>query len=189
MTQSERKAGTVREAVGVFHDADSLQNALDELQEKGFPQHYISVLANAEAVEKKLGHVYHRVKEEEDDPKAPRTIFVPSETIGEAETALVGFPLYVAAATATAMVVASGGTLLSAIVAAAAAGTVGGAFGGLYAWMVGEHHAGYIQQQIEHGGLLLWVQTDDEEHEKRAVSALKKYSADDVHVHDIPVGN
>ena len=47
--------------------------------------------------------------------------------------------------------------------------------------------ADLIQEQIDHGGLLLWVRTRDEDHEKRAVDILKKHSGKDVHLHDIPV--
>ncbi|MDB2414221.1 hypothetical protein N9W34_00440 [Rickettsiales bacterium] len=187
MKQSKKKLETVREAVAVFNDADSLQAALDDLQTYGFERRHFSVLADAKTIKKKFGHIYKHVEKEEDDPKAPRTIFVPLESIGEGEGALTGFPLYVVATTATAMVVASGGTLLAAITAAIAAGAVGASFGGLYAWMLGQHHADYIKEQIEHGGLLLWVQTDGVIREKWALKILKKHSAHDVHIHDIAI--
>ncbi|MDA0307520.1 MAG: hypothetical protein O3A58_02670 [Proteobacteria bacterium] len=187
MTQAAEEIDTVPEAVGVFDDADSLQATIDELQEHGFARHSLSVLADAKAVEEKLGHIYKRVEEEEDDPKAPRTIFVPLESIGDAEGALIGFPLYVAATAATVIVAASGGTLLTAIMAATGAGAGGALIGGIFAKMVAKHHADYIQDQIDHGGLLLWVNLPDAEHEKKAVEILKKHSAHDVHVHNIPI--
>jgi hypothetical protein len=37
---------------------------------------------------------------------------------------------------------------------------------------IGDHHAHYLQEQMEHGGLLLWVRTWDAEEE----SALSKFS-------------
>lgn len=188
MTQTAKKIDTVREAVGVFHDAKSLQAAMDELQSSGFDRHEISVLASEEAIKEKLGHLYKRVKEAEDDPCAPRSIFVPLESIGEAEGALIGFPLYVAAATATALVVASGGTLLTAIMAATGAGAGGALLGNILADMVADHHADYISKQIEKGGILLWVCTRDKQHEKTALKILKTHSAGDVHVHDVALG-
>jgi len=51
---------------------------------------------------------------------------------------------------------------------------------------VSDHHAHYLQEQIDHGGLLLWVRTRDSEHEKRAVDILSKHSGRDVHVHQFP---
>ena len=189
MTKQNDKIQRIREAVAVFNDVDSFQDALDDLQTHGFSRRHISVLADAGTVEKKLGHIYRRVEEEEDNPKAPRTIFVPLESIGEAEGALIGFPLYVAAVAATAIVVASGGTLLTAIMAATGAGAGGALIGNIFAGMVAKHHADYIQNQIDHGGLLLWVNLPDKAHEKRAVEILSKHSAHDVHVHEIPVTN
>jgi hypothetical protein len=186
MIKHNNKTTSIREAVATFHDAKSLQGALDDLQTHGFSRHHVSVLANAETVEKKLKHIYRRVEEVEDDPEAPRTIFVPLESIGEAEGALIGLPLYVAAVAATAIVVASGGTLLTAIMAAAGAGAGGAFVGNIFAGIVVKHHADYIQDQIEHGGLLLWVNLPDNIHEKRALEILSKHSSHDVHVHEIP---
>jgi hypothetical protein len=50
---------------------------------------------------------------------------------------------------------------------------------------VGAHHAHHLQEQLEHGGMLLWVRTWDAADEQRAVEILKKHSGRDVHIHDI----
>lgn len=183
------KIETISEAVGIFNDAHSLQAAIDELRTHGFGRRHISVLADAETIEKKLGHVYKRVEDMVDNPDVPRTIFVQLEALGEAEGALFGLPLFVAACAASTVVVASGGTLLAAIMAATAAGAGGGLIGAILAQIIGKHHADYIQDQINHGGLVLWVTTEDAEHEQSAVAILKKHSAHDVHIHNIPIKN
>jgi uncharacterized protein (DUF2249 family) len=72
-----------------------------------------------------------------------------------------------------------------AIAGAALAGGAGGLFGAILAKIVGDHHAHHLQEQLDHGGLLLWVQTKDGAHEKRAVDILKKHSGRDAHVHAI----
>jgi hypothetical protein len=46
---------TIREAVGVFHDPASLQEAIDELLSSGFDRAELSLLAGEHAVEEKLG--------------------------------------------------------------------------------------------------------------------------------------
>jgi hypothetical protein len=189
MKQAIESVETVPEAVGVFSNADDLQAAIDELQSHGFARRHLSVLADAKTIEAKLGHIYRRVEEEEDNPDAPRTMFVPLESIGEAKGALIGTPLYIAACAATALVVASGGTLLTAIMATTAAGAGGALIGTVFAEIVAKHHADYIQDQINHGGLLLWVTLADGEHEKQAIRILNKHSARDVHIHDIPVSS
>lgn len=81
--------------------------------------------------------------------------------------------------------VASGGTLGAAIAGAALAGGTGRLIGEVLAQFIGDHHARYLQEQIDHGGLLLWVRTRDQAHEKRAVEILSKHSAHDVHTHEL----
>ena len=67
---AESSSGTkVREAVAVFDDVSSLEAAVDDLRAAGFGQHDISLLAAHAAVERKLGHMYRRVEELEDDPR------------------------------------------------------------------------------------------------------------------------
>src|SRR4051812_42825402 len=85
---SQRKK-TVRETVGIFQDPDELQDAIDDLQSHGFMRHQISVLAGESAVQEKLGHLYRRVDEAADDPKAPRMMFMSKEEIGVAEAAAI----------------------------------------------------------------------------------------------------
>ena len=43
-----------------------------------------------------------------------------------------------------------------------------------------------MQEQLDHGGLLLWVRTTDPDHEEHAMTILKRNGAEDVHVHDLP---
>ena len=43
-----------------------------------------------------------------------------------------------------------------------------------------------LQDQLDHGGLLLWVHVRDAAHEQRAVDILTGNGAEDVHVHDLP---
>jgi len=80
-------------------------------------------------------------------------------------------------------VVVSGGTLAAAIAGAAIAGGTGGLIGSVLATWVGDHHARYLERQLEQGGLLLWVRTWDSAGEALALAVLKKHSGDRVHVH------
>lgn len=176
---------TRTEAVGVFDDADSLQAAIDELLTSGFDRAEISLLAGEHAVEQKLGHVYQKVTELEDDQAVPRTAYVSTESLGDAQGGLIGGLVYVGAVAAAGAMVATGGTLAGAIVAAALTGGAGGLIGSVLADLVGDHHARYLKDQIDRGGLLLWVRTRDQEHEKRAIEILSRHSAHDVHTHEV----
>jgi hypothetical protein len=179
----------VREAVGVFTTADALQHAVDDLMSSGFDRADLSLLAAESTVEEELGHKYRKVAELEDDAAVPRTCYVSTESIGEAEGGLIGGLLYVGAVAAAGAIVASGGTLAGAIVAAALAGGAGGLIGSVLATLVGDHHARLLQEHLDHGGLLLWVRTWDDKQERRAVGILKKHSGRDVHVHALPAAD
>jgi hypothetical protein len=185
---AEDRGTTVREAVAVFDDEKALEEAMDELTSTGFDRAEISLLAGADTVEQSLGHRFRKVAELEDDAGAPRTFYVSKEAIGDAEGALIGGLLYVGAVAAAGVAVATGGALAAAITAAALAGGTGGLIGATLAKLLGDHHAKYLQEQLDRGGLLLWVRTRDAAHEERATGILRRHSGHDVHVHDLPVG-
>lgn len=176
----------VREAVGIFRRPEDLQDAIDELQSSGFHRAELSLLASEDVVEEKLGHRYKRVEALADDPAVPRAAYVSTEALGGAEGGLIGGLMYVGAVAAAGAVVVSGGTLAAGIAAAALAGGGGGLIGSILAKWVGDQHAEYLQEQVERGGLLLWVRTRDSGHEALAVEILKKHSGDEVHVHSLP---
>ena len=187
MTEAGKETGTVtvREAVGVFHDWGSLQAAVDELQVSGFDRAEISLLAGEKTVQDKLGHVYEKVADLEDDANTPRAAYVGRDSMVEAKTGVIGALAYVGAIATVGAVVASGGTLAWALAGAAMAGGGGGLIGAVAARWLGRDRARDLQAQLDKGGLLLWVRLRDHEHEKRASDILTKHSADDVHVHEM----
>lgn len=176
---------TIREAVGVFSDAQAFQAAIDELLTSGFDRADLSLLASETAVADRLGHFYGTATEVEDDAEIPRRGYVSTESLGDAEGGLIGGLLYVGAVAAATPILAAGGPFAMAIVAAAVAGGAGGVLGGVLAKFVGDAHARHLQEQLDHGGLLLWVRTWTPEHEKRAVEILSRHSGRDVHVHSV----
>jgi hypothetical protein len=177
------RSGGSREAVGIFADAASLQSAVDELLDTGFPTEALNLLASEEAVEAKLGHKYQKVSELEDDPAAPRTRYAPIE---ETERATIGALGLLGALGATGVVAASGGGLAAALLAAGLGAGTWGLFGELLAKFLGGEHAESVTEQIAHGGLLLWVRCADSEQEINAQEILERHSGKDVHVHTLP---
>lgn len=184
---TNKEHSQVREAVGVFADADAMQHAIDDLLSSGFDRDELSLLAAEETVDEKLGHKYEKVAEIEDDATVPRTRYVSPESMSDAKAALIGGLLSVGALGAIGAIVASGGTLVAAITGAAVGAGTWGLLGEFLAKLVGDHHAHYIQEQLEHGGLLLWVRCSNSEREKNAMEILSKHSGRDVHVHALPV--
>jgi hypothetical protein len=186
MAETTDNEETVREAVGVLHDAESLERTVEDLLSHGFDRAEISLLAGEDAVKEKLGHLYDKVRQVEDDPDAPRQAFVPRTTYAEAEGALVSFLFYIGAISAAGAMVASGGAAASALIAMAMGGGASGLIGSALAQMLHDRHAKQLQSQIDKGGLVLWVNLRDEEHEKHALDILKRHDAEDVHVHEVP---
>lgn len=174
------------EAVAVFHDIPPFQAAIDDLLSAGFDSVDLNVLAHEDTIRTKLGRTYKSTIELMDDPEAPRIGYVPEETIGDAEGAVIGAGIYVPAIVGSLAVVASGGTLLAAIAAAVIAGGAGGFVGAALARYIGHEHGKHLDQHLQRGGLLLWVRTRDPEHAEAALDILKRHSADDVHLHRIP---
>jgi len=174
----------LREVVAVFHDAERLETAIDELQSSGFDRAEISLLASERTIEQKLGHRYERTSELMDADDVPRSAFVSSAAIGDAKGGLIGGLAYVGATLAAGAVVVAGGALTATIAAALAAGGTGGLIGLVLANWVGGRHAAYFDEQMEHGGLLLWVRAWSAQDEKRASAVLGKHCAGQVHVHE-----
>jgi hypothetical protein len=178
-----KEAGGVREAVAVFDSAQTLQNAIDELLSSGFHRAELSLLASEAEVVSKLGHKYRKSSELEDDDAVPRAAYVSTEAVGDGQGALIGALFYVGAGVLMGPVAAAGGTFLAIIGAAALGGGAGGLVGTWLAKLLGDQRAQSLQEQLDHGGLLLWVRTWDVDEEKRAVQILKRHSGRDVHIH------
>ncbi|UQR62391.1 hypothetical protein LRP30_37510 [Bradyrhizobium sp. C-145] len=182
----DEKPDTISEAVGVFGSANDLQAAIDELLSSGFHRADLSLLASEEAVNEKLDSGFANARAVQDDPVVPRTAYVSPEAIGDAQGGIVGGLAYAGATVAAGAVLISGGAMVAGIVAATLVGGAGGVIGALLAKWLGDNHAQYLQTQIDHGGLLLWVRTRDAKAEDRAVNVLKRHSSRDVHVHTLP---
>ena len=175
---------TVREAVAVFNDVSSLESAVDDLRAAGFAEDQISLLAGHETVEQTLGHMYQRVEELEDDPSAPRTAFVSGKNMDARENRLLGSLTILPTVIAAGTVVATAGAVAAAVVGTAVAGAL---LGTVFAHWMDRRHADWLQEQLDRGGILLWVQTPTEEDERKAMEVLTRYSTHDVHIHEIPV--
>jgi len=176
-----------REVVGVFADGYALESAVNDLLNSGFDLGDIHLLAGEKTVAAKLGHKYEKVEDVEDDGKAPRVAYAPKESRGVKNGALVGALVYVGATMAAGAALASGGALAMLLVSGVVGAEVGGLIGVVLGEFLEERHAKYIQEQLDHGGLLLWVRTRNSALEEKAKHILAQHSGRDVHAHDMPV--
>lgn len=176
-----------REAVGVFLDEQSYQAAVDELLSSGFDHADISLLAAEPTVQQKLKNTYTQTTDLADDKQTERRHYVATESVGNAKGGLIGGLVYVGALVAAGPVIVTGGTLAAAIAAAVVAGGAGGLLGSVLANWLGDRHGNHLQTQLDNGGLLLWVHTGDEEHERKAMEIMTRHSGQDVHIHTVPI--
>lgn len=174
----------IPEAVGVFDRVEDLQQAVYDLHLVGFSRYDMSLLGAQKALEAKLGKAFWRAEEIEDDPHAPRAHFVSEEAMGELEGAIAGGFFFLGSYIAMAALLTPVSTLAASIAAIAIGGGPAAVIGTLLARRAGKHHKDYYENQIRHGGILLWVRVKDKEREEKAVSILKGHSGRDVHVHD-----
>jgi hypothetical protein len=176
---------TIREAVAAFHDPEALQRAVSDLQGSGFDRADISFVAR-EGFEGHLKQDYGDARRAADDPATPRAPVIDETDIRQRRTLDVSMAAVIAGFAAAGFTVMTGGaTALAAGVAAAAIAGVGGA-GALLGKAYGEGHQNFLEEQLERGGILLWVRTPDAAAEARAEAILRRHSAHDIHVHEVP---
>lgn len=171
-----------REAVGIFTSVGDLQNAIRSLEGTSFPRQDISVMGSRDELERVFGEKTVSPDLAMDNLDTPRQ--APSrpeeQTIGTA--GMIGGGVYVGA---MAMALAAGAITFPAIISAAAIGGIGGGtLGALLTKIMGGRYTRHLEEQIEKGGLLLWVRTPDEDREERAKQIMIANNAYDVHVHE-----
>lgn len=183
---AETGPAKVREAVGIFDSADELQSAADALREAGFDHSDLSLMASEAAIQEKLGDRFRRVEDLAGDPETPRAAYVGREETGTGKGALASGLAYIGAAIATGAVFSSGGALAPAIAAAVAGGAGGGALGVALSKVLGDQYRNELEEHMERGGLLLWVNIRRPEDEERACDILRRHGARNVEVHEVP---
>ena len=182
MSERTDPSYTVREAVGVCGSGDKMEAAVERLETAGVRREDISVMASHAAVVDKLHHRFEAIERMEDDPRVPRSAFVPKDDFTAVKAAVISLPLYIGASVGSLAVVASGGALALAIAAACAAGLAGGGLGALAAHAIGVNHATLLEKHVAAGGLLFWV---DWACETEVIAVLTASGGELVHAHDI----
>ncbi|MDI1229493.1 MAG: hypothetical protein PSY14_17590 [bacterium] len=183
----ESQNPVVREAVGIFNDATNLQHALDALEERGFMRQEISIFANDIAPVSADPNMPRHADAVKDDPSALRQVFIPVEIMGEVEGSVIGAPMYVGAVAGAIAAAAAGYTIPVVLASAVIIGLGGAALGYFAAQWLHKKYDRAIQAQMQRGGIVLWVAVRAAGMQEIALEVLRKYSAHDVHMHDVPL--
>ena len=175
--------GMFKEVVGVFMTIDDLHNAIRELEGTAFPRQDISVMGSRSELERVFGAKVIPPEFAIDNPDTPRQAPARPEeqTIGAA--GMIGGTAYVGA---MALALTAGAVTFPAIISAAViGGSGGGTLGAILTKVLGNRYNRHVEEQIEKGGLLLWVRTPDVEREDLANRILITNNAYQVHMHQI----
>ncbi len=178
--QSERTPRYRREVVGVFQSSESLEKAISALGSAGWDRAEMSLLGHAEAIAP--GKTAHQLA---NDPNVEREAIVSDTDERQGRTLAAGIGGVVAAFAATGATILTGGGTLAAIVGAHAFG--GGATVVIEAVgrFLGGAHAQSLQEQVDRGGILLWVVLRGDGDESKARAVMTAAGATATYAHDV----
>jgi hypothetical protein len=175
----------IREVVAVFDSREALENAIEDLQSNGFDRTQLSLLASRATVEEQLRHPLTDVREVADDPETPRSEPLERPDVGNVMGVAVGPPAAFAALATAGVIALAGGPLAGIAVGALAAGGGIGALGALLAKTFNDEVVADFEDQIERGGILLWVSLREPEQEAEAREILARHARGEVRAHEL----
>jgi hypothetical protein len=158
--------------IGVFHDRDAVEKAIDTLQSHGIERGQLTILGTADAVRERLGLPVEEPGAGNADVQAP----VDESEKQNMTPLLAGVPAYLGAVLAAGVTAASGGALAGAAVAALAGAAGGGALGGAAAGLFRGRVEGSYEEQLAKGGILLLVHPRQPEDVETAKSILGQHA-------------
>jgi hypothetical protein len=179
----------VREVAGIFHSRDALAPAVDALLLAGFDRADIDVIIGGPLAREKLGGVHVSIDELPEVPGVPRQPFIVREDLVEVLALAFAILIFIGAALAGWIVVATSGSLAWAAVAVAAAiGAVAAAgIGGLIARAFARKHARELLAQSAAREFVLCVRVRSLEQEAKAQEILTGNGAEAVRSHEIQI--
>lgn len=153
----------IRQAVGVFYEADRLQQTLDALTTAGVDRGDLAILAGRETVDTKI-----RTYLEKMDSGVLRDLLQAMIVVGPVSQA---GPLFI-----------SRGHLAEFLSRANKDEATAKPFPDGH---LSDRHASFLRAQLDAGACLLWVTIRNGDEEKTAGGALLKYSRHQVQMHDL----
>lgn len=157
--------------VGVFHDRDRLEQALQALQSKGFDRSQLSLLESGISAQRAIrGEALQTGDAVRHEP-------VDRGELGNLQGMAAGIPTYLGAVLAAGVTVASGGTLAGVAIAALAGGLGGGAVGVTAARVLSDNLEETYDEELAKGGVMLLVWLRDPDQAAKARGLLEQWGA------------
>jgi hypothetical protein len=177
---------SLRELVAVFMSPDSLEAAVNELASNGWDRADMSLLAQEHVFSGDVSELVRDTHRTGDDPNAPRAPVVSDTDVRQGRTLATSLAGTVAALVASGAAILTGGGALVAVAGAAVAGGGAGLLANAVGRKAGDTRADFLHEQVERGGIVLWVALRDASREAPAREILARHGASDVHIHEGP---
>ena len=177
---------TLREVVGFFHDEEPLFRAVSDLESAGIDRAELSLLARESLTDGRAEGEYGDTREAAEDPDAPRDPVFADTDVRQVRTMGTSIAGSLAGMAAAGVTIVTGGAAAVALAAAAAAGVGTAAVTEAVGRKAGKGEHDHLREQIENGGIILWVKVRDAATEAKAADILTRNGATDVHAHDMP---
>lgn len=176
---------TVREAIAVFLDPQSLKSAIRDLLASGVSRERIGLLGSEHSVRDSLADDYTHTNNTHDSAEGPVTAFVDKNSSNHQQDSLGGSLFFAGTTGAMGAVVASsavfGGALLAALSGVVAVGAVGAMAGKI----IQQSDADYLQQQVDEGHIVLFITITDPLQEQEIIDLLTRHQGQNVKVHEV----
>ena len=182
---TENNKSLIREAVGIFFDAQSVKKTAADLQSCGFTQAELGLLAKRFSNQEALHQLMQQFDQRRDTSEGPNTAFVVEQAQGDTKRVLRGTLMLATGAVGGGMVIAAaavfGGAMAAAVATILAVICV---FTALLIF-INRPDADYLENQIQDGHLLLFVRAKDEKSEKLAIDVLKRNGAHNPKIYSV----
>ena len=175
-------APNYRELVALFTDVDDLEEAISTLTGSGWDHAELSLLAQEGLLS--TTHVVSPTDEIADDDHTHRQPPLGDTDVRQGRTLAVGMAGVAAAFLASGATIMTGGGALAALVGAAVAGGGAAAVAEAVGLHIGSRHDAFLQEQIDQGGILLWVKVDSDAGEMKARRILEESGGSHIHRHE-----
>jgi hypothetical protein len=176
----------VREVVGTVHSLEEIDALVDRLTTSGFDRGDISLMASHDAVVRKLRAVYRDPVEIAEAPGLPRRDLMTRDDVASVSAVVFGTLVSVGALGAAVPIIASGGALAAIAGAALTGGAAATAIGKVIRdRIVKGLDAATLENDLLHGGLVVFVRARDPEREGEAIAIMRDCGASNVHVHEV----
>lgn len=167
----------MKEISGVFADKKSLDKAVEKIIEFGVKKENISLLAREKKIKKALSDDYSRVLELRNKKDIPRIRYISEKSLFKLEENFLTVIFFIGVIAAVTIGISMHKPVLFDVILAFIAGYCMMILGILISGIVRKKHGDYLERKLDKGGLLFWIDVEDEDNVRSICKSLRQNSA------------